>query len=144
MAQIRTKFVHLNLSLTTETQLERPPKSPVTLIPVALSLPPLIAIMSEMSGAAEGSNSTAKLQEDKKPEIDPVKTSQQPSQPNILEEDDEFEDFPIEGELFQFYRASVLFPTSMDVLTYLLPSRLDARRGRSTWRQCTPLGRELG
>ena len=52
-----------------------------------------------MSGAAGGSNPTAKLQEDKKPEIDPAKTSQQPSQPNTLEEDDEFEDFPVEGEL---------------------------------------------
>jgi hypothetical protein len=52
---------------------------------------------SRMSGTS--SNPTAKLQEDKKPEIDPAKTSQQPSQPNILEEDDEFEDFPVEGEL---------------------------------------------
>lgn len=52
-----------------------------------------------MSGAAAGGNTTAKLQEDKKPEIDPAKTSQQPSQPNTLEEDDEFEDFPVEGEL---------------------------------------------
>ena len=52
-----------------------------------------------MSGAAGSSNPTAKLQEDKKPEIDPAKTSQQPSQPNLLEEDDEFEDFPVEGEL---------------------------------------------
>jgi hypothetical protein len=50
-----------------------------------------------MSGAAAGSNPTA--QEDKKPEIDQAKTSQQPSQPNTLEEDDEFEDFPVEGEL---------------------------------------------
>jgi len=49
-----------------------------------------------MSGAAAGSNATAKLQEDKKPEIDPAKTSLPPSQPNILEEDDEFEDFPVE------------------------------------------------
>jgi hypothetical protein len=52
-----------------------------------------------MSGAAAGSNPTAKLQEDKKPEADPAKTSQPPLQPNILEEDDEFEDFPVEGEL---------------------------------------------
>jgi hypothetical protein len=49
-----------------------------------------------MSGAAAGGNPTAKLQEDKKAEIDPAKT---PSQPNTLEEDDEFEDFPVEGEL---------------------------------------------
>jgi hypothetical protein len=48
-----------------------------------------------MSDAAAGSNPTAKQQEDKKPEIDPAKTSQ----PNTLEEDDEFEDFPVEGEL---------------------------------------------
>lgn len=52
-----------------------------------------------MSGAAAGGNPTAKLQEDRKPEIDPAKTSQPASQPNILEEDDEFEDFPVEGEL---------------------------------------------
>ena len=51
-----------------------------------------------MSGAASGNNTTAKLQEhDKQPSVDPVKTSQ-PQQPNILEEDDEFEDFPVEGE----------------------------------------------
>jgi len=49
-----------------------------------------------MSGAAAGSNSTAKLQEDKQPSVDPAKTSQQPQQPGILEEDDEFEDFPVE------------------------------------------------
>jgi len=49
-----------------------------------------------MSGAAAGGNSTAKLQEDKRAEVDPAKTSQQPSQPNTLEEDDEFEDFPVE------------------------------------------------
>jgi len=48
-----------------------------------------------MSGAAAGSNPTTKLQEDKKPETDPTKTSQ-PPQPNTLEEDDEFEDFPVE------------------------------------------------
>jgi hypothetical protein len=52
-----------------------------------------------MSGATAGGNATAKSQEDKKPEIDPAKTSLPPSQPNILEEDDEFEDFPVEGEL---------------------------------------------
>ena len=60
-----------------------------------------------MSGAAAGSNPTAKLQEDKKPEIDPAKTSQQPSQPNTLEEDDEFEDFPVEGEVHQNYSGSL-------------------------------------
>ena len=54
-----------------------------------------------MSGAAASSNPTAKLQEDKKSEIDSANTSQQqPSQPNTLEEDDEFEDFPVEGELY--------------------------------------------
>jgi hypothetical protein len=58
-----------------------------------------------MSGAAASSNPTAKLQEDKKSEVDPAKTSQPPSQPNILEEDDEFEDFPVEGELSRSRRA---------------------------------------
>jgi hypothetical protein len=63
-----------------------------------------------MSGAAAGSNHTAKLQEDKKPEADPTKTSQQPSQPNILEEDDEFEDFPVEGKPSRSWRVLGRFP----------------------------------
>ena len=76
------------------------------MIHLSIDLPPSTAPTSIMSGAAAGSNPTAKLQEDKKPEIDPAKTSQQPSQPNILEEDDEFEDFPVEGELFQPLKVS--------------------------------------
>jgi hypothetical protein len=62
-------------------------------------LTPASARTSRMSGAAAGNNPTAKLQEDKKAEIDPATTSQPSSQPNTLEEDDEFEDFPVEGEL---------------------------------------------
>jgi hypothetical protein len=81
-----------------------------------------------MSGAAAGSNPTAKLQDDKKPEVDPAKTSQQPSQPNILEEDDEFEDFPVEGELSRSLWVLDCFLTLTDVLTFRASSRLDTRR----------------
>jgi len=49
-----------------------------------------------MSGSTPSSTPTAKLSEDKQPSIDPAKTSQPTSQANILEEDDEFEDFPVE------------------------------------------------
>lgn len=94
-----------------------------------------------MSGATAGGNATAKLQEDTKPEIDPAKISLPPSQPNILEEDDEFEDFPVEGELSESSDRSL---ASVAALTYRSLSRLDARRSRSTRRQRTPLGGELG
>ena len=48
-----------------------------------------------MSGAAQGSSSTAKLTE---PEQPSVEQSQDTSKPvAALEEDDEFEDFPVEG-----------------------------------------------
>ncbi|KAL9621946.1 MAG: hypothetical protein Q9160_003608 [Pyrenula sp. 1 TL-2023] len=47
-----------------------------------------------MSGAATGAAETTKLQE-KKPEGEPPK-EQQNQAPNLLEEDDEFEDFPVE------------------------------------------------
>ena len=52
---------------------------------------------SKMSGSAASSAPTTKLQESKEPETDPAKTSQQLPQPGMLEEDDEFEDFPVEG-----------------------------------------------
>jgi hypothetical protein len=96
-----------------------------------------------MSGAAAGSNATAKLQEDKKAEIDPAKTSQQPSQPNTLEEDDEFEDFPVEGELQpRIIRGHFVQMRAM--LTYRALSRLDTGGSRSTRRQHTSVGGELG
>jgi len=95
-----------------------------------------------MSGAAAGSNPTAKLQEDKKPEIDPAKTSQ-PSQPNTLEEDDEFEDFPVEGELHPRIIPGH-FCQMFTVLTYRALSRLDTGGSRSTWGQHTSVGGELG
>jgi len=47
-----------------------------------------------MSGAAAGGSSTAKLSEDKKPQGEAQKDQAQ--QPAMLEEDDEFEDFPVE------------------------------------------------
>ena len=51
-----------------------------------------------MSGAATGSSQTTKLQ-DKKPSDEPPKDQQQSQSqaPALLEEDDEFEDFPVEG-----------------------------------------------
>lgn len=49
-----------------------------------------------MSGAATGAAETTKLQ-DKKPEGEPPK-EQHNQAPNLLEEDDEFEDFPVEGQ----------------------------------------------
>jgi hypothetical protein len=49
-----------------------------------------------MSGAAQGSAATVKLEEDKKAGGEPQK-EQQPQQPALLEDDDEFEDFPVEG-----------------------------------------------
>ncbi|ERF75613.1 26S proteasome complex subunit sem-1 [Endocarpon pusillum Z07020] len=48
-----------------------------------------------MSGAAQGSSTTAKLGEDEKAGREPQK-EQQTQQPALLEEDDEFEDFPVE------------------------------------------------
>lgn len=49
-----------------------------------------------MSGAATGSTSTAKLGQDKKAGGEAQKEQQQAQQPALLEEDDEFEDFPVE------------------------------------------------
>jgi len=48
-----------------------------------------------MSGAAEGATTTAKLQEPAKAGSEPAKDQPKASAP--LEEDDEFEDFPVEG-----------------------------------------------
>ncbi len=49
-----------------------------------------------MSGTTQGSGAIAKLGEDKKAEGEPPK-EQNTQQPALLEEDDEFEDFPVEG-----------------------------------------------
>jgi len=49
-----------------------------------------------MSGTSASSVPTAKLQESSKAEVDPAKTAEQLPQPALLEEDDEFEDFPVE------------------------------------------------
>jgi hypothetical protein len=51
-----------------------------------------------MSGAGQSSVPTAKMGQDKKSEGEPQKEKQN-QQPALLEEDDEFEDFPIEGVL---------------------------------------------
>lgn len=50
-----------------------------------------------MSGAASGSTATTKLGQDSKAEGGEVQKEQQSQQPALLEEDDEFEDFPVEG-----------------------------------------------
>jgi 26 proteasome complex subunit DSS1 len=63
-----------------------------------------------MSGAAQGSAATAKLEEDKKAGGEPQK-EQQPQQPALLEEDDEFEDFPVEG-VSPLQRLAVRAPTN--------------------------------
>lgn len=49
-----------------------------------------------MSGAAQGSGPTSKPGDEKKNQAEPAK-DQEPQQPALLEEDDEFEDFPVEG-----------------------------------------------
>lgn len=88
-----------------------------------------------MSGAAQGPGPTAKLQEDKKPAGEPQK-EQQTQQPALLEEDDEFEDFPVEG-----------MPACRSEKIHTLITmchRLDRGREQSTGRQCTPVGGELG
>lgn len=53
-----------------------------------------------MSGAAAGAAETTKLQE-KKPEGEPH-NEQSNQAPVFLEEDDEFEDFPVEGRFTSF------------------------------------------
>lgn len=58
-----------------------------------------------MSGAAQGSGSTSKLVDDKKTQGEPQK-DQQAQQPALLEEDDEFEDFPVEG-VFGYPKVAV-------------------------------------
>lgn len=55
---------------------------------------------SIMSGAAQGSGATSKMGEDKKAGGEAQKEHQN-QQPALLEEDDEFEDFPVEGVLIK-------------------------------------------
>lgn len=59
-----------------------------------------------MSDATQGSATTAKLGEDKKIGGGEAQKEQQTQQPALLEEDDEFEDFPVEGQ-FPLLRPAV-------------------------------------
>ena len=61
-----------------------------------------------MSGAAQGSASTAKLTAPDKPSGEPAVDTSKPAA--ALEEDDEFEDFPVDGrlELFEAHGASMI------------------------------------
>jgi hypothetical protein len=65
-----------------------------------------------MSGAAQGSGSTAKQGEDEKKAQGEPQKEQQAQQPALLEEDDEFEDFPIEGKYCSFRRCGSTHPDS--------------------------------
>jgi hypothetical protein len=89
-----------------------------------------------MSGTAQGSSATTKLGEDKKAEGEKQK-EQQAQQPALLEEDDEFEDFPVEGKVLLPSTAAYNSLNSMYC-------RLDGRREQSTRRKCTFMGGELG
>jgi hypothetical protein len=89
-----------------------------------------------MSGAAQGSATTAKPGDDKKTGGEAQK-EQQTQQPALLEEDDEFEDFPVEGQF------SLLRPAPY-ILLISACCRLDRGGEQSTWWKCTSLGGELG
>jgi hypothetical protein len=89
-----------------------------------------------MSGAAQGSGPAAKLGEDKKAGGEAQK-EQQTQQPALLEEDDEFEDFPVEGVLMV---SSLCYRPLLTRMRH----RLDRRGEQSTWRECTSMGGELG
>jgi hypothetical protein len=90
-----------------------------------------------MSGAAQGSATTVKLGDDKKTGGESQK-EQATQQPALLEEDDEFEDFPVEGQFPLLLRPA---PYTLLISMYC---RLDRGGEQSTGRKCTPLGGELG
>jgi hypothetical protein len=74
-----------------------PIRVPVLHQPPSGVFPKLPQISDIMSGTAQGSAGSAKPGEDKKAGGEAQKDQQQPQQPALLEEDDEFEDFPVEG-----------------------------------------------
>jgi hypothetical protein len=88
-----------------------------------------------MSGAAQGSSNTTKaVTSDSKDSSQPL----QPQKPGAqLEEDDEFEDFPVEGT----YKLAINAPN----IWQLTRSRLDQGRGSriTGWRHAL-VGGELG
>jgi hypothetical protein len=65
---------------------------------VLQSLPPHLSypVPFKMSGAAQASSTTTKATTDDKKQEDTMKDQQKPNM--ALEEDDEFEDFPVEGK----------------------------------------------
>ena len=88
---------------------------------------------------SSGSSSapTAKLEPTKSNEADPAKASKPVEKvPALLEEDDEFEDFPVEG--MENYPMLSTTERLTDV------SRLVARRCHCAWGDDTFMGRELG
>jgi hypothetical protein len=79
-----------------------------------------------MSGAAQGdANTTKAIVSDSKDDSQPLAPQKQAAQ---LEEDDEFEDFPVEGASTP---ALALF-SNMDMTLIIAPNRLACRGG--TWR----------
>lgn len=92
--------------------------------------------LNTMSGAASGSQATTKATvSDSKDESKPL----QPQKPAAqLEEDDEFEDFPVEGTLYLGINTRYLGRADKS-------SRLGERRGsRRTSKQHASMGGELG
>ena len=92
-----------------------------------------------MSGAAQGSQNTTKaVVSDSKDTSQPL----QPQKPGAqLEEDDEFEDFPVEGTHTR--RSSIRATRSRKLTTH--DNRLDQGRGsRLADRRDAPVGGELG
>ena len=88
-----------------------------------------------MSGATQGPGTTSKLGDDKKNQAESQK-EQESQQPALLEEDDEFEDFPVEG-------VSRCKSSGLDQLIDLR-YRLDGRGEQSTRGKRPPVGGELG
>lgn len=92
-----------------------------------------------MSGAAQGSKDTTKaiVSDEKAGQDQPDQQQQKPAV--ALEEDDEFEDFPVEGERKSVHATSKTMWTDVFYRDRLAPGRL----GRSQW-QHTSVGGELG
>ena len=87
-----------------------------------------------MSAAAEGSGSTTKAIRSDESSSTALKDQQKPAA--ALEEDDEFEDFPVEGQPIVLQHANV---------TLLKLCRLAARGCRGAWgTKHTSVGGELG
>ncbi|KAL8871875.1 MAG: hypothetical protein Q9174_002388 [Haloplaca sp. 1 TL-2023] len=70
-----------------------------------------------MSGAAEGSSQTTKLQNSSTTPSTTMKDEQKPAA--ALEEDDEFEDFPVEGEFADWPAEDQEVPPGQEGTTHL-------------------------